>query len=194
MAYNFKNLADVELLSTMPETANVLVEVDGATKRAPQAKPVDEIEKIVTSEALTELPETGTVLAEVNGEIKRVPSDKVGGAGTLDEMPGVILFTSSVNARVVADTPTISYSCNKTFEEALNMIKNGELRLVLLYGMLEGYMTVPILSAIPINSSGVVFDDTATAIEFFTFTSSLKLYLLNDNTVTDTDPYATQES
>lgn len=194
MAYNFKNLADVELLSAMPETANVLVEVDGATKRAPQMKPVDEIEKIVTSEALTELPETGTVLAEVNGEIKRVPSDKVGGAGTLDEMPGVILFTGNVNARTAEATPTVSYSCNKTFEEALNMIKNGELRLVLLYGMLEGYVTVPLGMAMPINSSGVVFDDTATAIEFSTFTSSLKLYLLNDNTVTDTNPYATQES
>lgn len=35
MAYNFKNLADVELLDTMPESANVLVEVDGTTKRAP---------------------------------------------------------------------------------------------------------------------------------------------------------------
>ena len=42
MAYNFKNLADVELLSTMPETANVLVEVGGTTKRAPQVKPVGE--------------------------------------------------------------------------------------------------------------------------------------------------------
>ena len=38
MAYNFKNLADVELLNAMPEEANVLVEVNGATKRAPQVK------------------------------------------------------------------------------------------------------------------------------------------------------------
>ena len=36
MAYNFKNLADVELLNAMPEEANVLVEVNGTTKRAPQ--------------------------------------------------------------------------------------------------------------------------------------------------------------
>lgn len=38
MAYNFKNLADVELLSAMPEEANVVVEVNGTTKRAPQVK------------------------------------------------------------------------------------------------------------------------------------------------------------
>lgn len=37
MAYNFKNLADVELLDAIPEEANVLVEVNGTTKRAPQA-------------------------------------------------------------------------------------------------------------------------------------------------------------
>lgn len=194
MAYEFKNLADVELLSAMPEIANVLVEVDGTTKRAPQVKPVDEIEKIVTSEALTELPETGTVLAEVNGEIKRVPSDKVGGAGTLDEMPGVILFTGSVKERGAADIPTISYSCNKTFEEALNMIKNGELRLVLIYGMLESYTTLPMQFAMPMNSSGYVFDDTATAIMFVSLSIDLELYLLNDNTVTNTNPYTDQES
>lgn len=46
MAYNFKNLADVELLNTMPEEANVLVEVDGATKRAPMKNNASE-EKIL---------------------------------------------------------------------------------------------------------------------------------------------------
>ena len=184
MSYNFKNLADVELLSSMPETANVLVEVDGTTKRAPQ---VDEIEKIVGSEALTELPETGTVLAEVNGEIKRVPSDQVGGANTLDEMPGVILFTYNRNKEM------IPFSCNKTFKEALNMIKNGELRLVLLYGMLEGYyMTLPFIGALPRDSGGnPFFADTATNIMFIS-PGSEKLYLLNDNTVTNTDPCAAQ--
>ena len=181
MAYNFKNLADVELLSAMPETANVLVEVDGATKRAPQ---VDEIAHIVGSETLTELPETGTVLAEVNGEIKRVPSDQVGGAGTLDEMPGVILFAN--------DNSTETISCNKTFEEALNMIKNGELRLVLAYGMSEGYyMTLPLQIALPRGSDGnAVFDDTATNIMFQIIQSNYVLYLLNDNTVTEIDPCA----
>lgn len=82
MAYNFKNLADVELLNAMPEEANVVVEVNGTTKRAPQIKPVDEIALIVDSETLEEVPEGATVLAEVNGEIKRVPSAGLGGSGS----------------------------------------------------------------------------------------------------------------
>ena len=143
MAYNFKNLADVELLNVMPKTANVLVEVDGTTKRAPQ---IDEISKIVGSEALTELPETGTVLAEVNGEIKRVPNNRVGGAGTLDEMPGIILLTIDINKK--------TFSCNKTFKEVLNMIKNSELQLVLVTGILDGYMTMPLQVTLPRNSGG----------------------------------------
>lgn len=76
MAYNFKNLADVELLNTMPENAKVIVEVDGATKRAPKE---DGIGKLVSVEALAEVPENATVLAEVNGEIKRVPGSGLGG-------------------------------------------------------------------------------------------------------------------
>lgn len=119
MAYNFKNLADVELLSAMPETANVLVEVDGATKRAPQVKPVDEIKKIVTSEALTELPETGTVLAEVNGEIKRVPSDKVGGG--ID----AIVFSVIKATDAAIETPTYQTVCNHTLEEVRNLMLAG---------------------------------------------------------------------
>lgn len=80
MAYNFKNLADVELLNAMPEEANVLVEVDGATKRAPHVE-VDVTAELISSEALEEVPEGATVLAEVNGEIKRVPSAGLGGSG-----------------------------------------------------------------------------------------------------------------
>jgi hypothetical protein len=35
MSYNFKNLADVELLEGVPEHANAFVEVDGMIKRVP---------------------------------------------------------------------------------------------------------------------------------------------------------------
>lgn len=35
MSYNFKNLADVELLEGVPEYANAFVEVDGMIKRVP---------------------------------------------------------------------------------------------------------------------------------------------------------------
>jgi hypothetical protein len=81
MAYNFKNLADVELLNAMPEEANVVVEVNGTTKRAPlpEIPEVDVTAELIGSEALEEVPEGATVLAEVNGEIKRVPSAGLGG-------------------------------------------------------------------------------------------------------------------
>jgi hypothetical protein len=85
MAYNFKNLADVELLNAMPEEANVVVEVNGTTKRAPlpEIPEVDVTAELIGSEALEEVPDGATVLAEVNGEIKRVPSAGLGGAGML---------------------------------------------------------------------------------------------------------------
>ena len=35
MSYNFKNLADIELLTEVPETANKIIEVDGSIKRVP---------------------------------------------------------------------------------------------------------------------------------------------------------------
>lgn len=127
MAYNFKNLADVELLSSMPETANVLVEVGGATKRAPQVQPVDEIAQIVGSETLAEVPEGATVLAEVNGEIKRVPSAGLGGGKALiikssdfdDAMAGV--------ATTITESNPITYSANMTFDEAVSAFANCEL-------------------------------------------------------------------
>ena len=116
MAYNFKNLADVELIDTMPETANVLVEIDGATKRAPQVKPVDEIEKIVTSEALDEVPVGATVLAEVNGEIKRVPGEELGGKGMV-----VNFTTTNRNSRAIMYT----IIADKTYEEIKLALREG---------------------------------------------------------------------
>lgn len=122
MAYNFKNLADVELLSTMPETANVLVEVDGATKRAPQVQipePVDEIALIVSSETLEKVPEGATVLAEVNGEIKRVPSNGLGGG--ID----AIVFSVIEAADAAIETPTYQTVCNHTLEEVRSLMLAG---------------------------------------------------------------------
>lgn len=120
MAYNFKNLADVELLSTMPETAKVLVEVDGTTKRAPQVKPVDEIAKIVTSESLDEVPDGATVIAEVNGEIKRVPGDELGGKGM------VVNFTMDNASNYKEDAPsTPTITADKTYEEIKMAFREG---------------------------------------------------------------------
>lgn len=122
MAYNFKNLADVELLNAMPEEANVVVEVDGKTKRAPQVQipePVDEIALIVGSETLEEVPEGATVLAEVNGEIKRVPSDGLGGG--ID----TIIFSVNEATGAAIETPTYQTVCNHTLEEVRNLMLAG---------------------------------------------------------------------
>lgn len=118
MAYNFKNLADVELLSAMPETANVLVEIDGSTKRAPQVKPVDEIAKIVTSESLDEVPDGATVIAEVGGEIKRVPGDELGGKGM------VVNFTIDNASNYKQDAPS-AITADKTYEEIKMALREG---------------------------------------------------------------------
>lgn len=109
MAYNFKHLADVELLSNMPKDANVLVEVNGTTKRAPQ---VDEIAKIIGSKSLNEVPAGATMLAEVNGEIKRVPSEELGEKGM------VVNFTmvNPENRTIAAD---------KTYEEIRLALREG---------------------------------------------------------------------
>ena len=114
MAYNFKNLAEVELLGAMPETANVLVEVDGATKRAPKE---DGIGKLVSVEALEEVPENATVLAEVNGEIKRVPGSGLGGEKK-------IIFSVIESADAV-DTPTYQTVCNYSNAEVAELIMAG---------------------------------------------------------------------
>ena len=114
MAYNFKNLAEVELLGAMPEEANVLVEVDGATQRAPKE---DGIGKLVTVEALEEVPENATVLAEVDGEIKRVPGSGLGGEKK-------IIF-SVVEAAGAVDTPTYQTVCNYSNAEVAELIMAG---------------------------------------------------------------------
>lgn len=127
MSNNFKSLGEVELIDAMPENANVVIEVDGAVKRAPQSKPVDEIAKIVGSETLEEVPEGATVLAEVDGEIKRVPSDGLGGGKALiikssdfdNAMAGVSAATSA--------PPADTHIANMTFDEVMTAFAAGEL-------------------------------------------------------------------
>ena len=117
MSYNFKSLGEVELLNTMPEAANVFVEVDGSIRRAPQVQPVDEIAQIVNSETLAEVPEGATVIAEVNGEIKRVHGDQVGGSKT-------IIF-SVIEAAESIDTPTYQTVCNYSPAEVCELMLAG---------------------------------------------------------------------
>lgn len=154
MAYNFKNLADVELLSSMPETANVLVEIGGATKRAPQVQPIDEIAQIVGSETLAEVPEGATVLAEVNGEIKRVPSDGLGGGKALvikssdfdNAIAGIAAATSDI-------TPAVTYTANMTFDEAVAAFTNCEMRGAYLFANKEGKPMTTLIFMIGLDST-----------------------------------------
>lgn len=119
MAYNFKNLADVELLDTMPENAKVIVEVDGATKRAPQ-------QSFVNAEALEEVPEGATVLVEVNGEIKRVPGSGLGGIKTAI-IKSNMYDEAMTSVKQGKKAPAQTYTClNMTFEKAYESMENGE--------------------------------------------------------------------
>lgn len=135
MAYNFKNLADVELLSAMPEKANVVVEIDGKTKRAPQAQipePVDEIALIVSSETLEEVPEGATVIAEVNGEIKRVPSNGLRGGKALIIKSSDFDNAMAGVAEAIAADP-VTYTANMTFDEVMSAFATCELDVGYIY-------------------------------------------------------------
>lgn len=130
MAYNFKNLADVELLNAMPEEANVLVEVNGTTKRAPlpEIPEVDVTAELVGSEALEEVPEGATVLAEVNGEIKRVPGSGLGGAGIKTAIIKDSYYDNTLaGVQAAVSAEEVTYECiNMTFEEAYETLANRE--------------------------------------------------------------------
>lgn len=140
MSYNFKNLADVELLSSMPEDASIVVEVNGTTKRAPQ---VDEMAKLAGVETLTEVPEGATVLAEVDGAIKRVP-----GAGLGSGIKTAIIkdsnYDNALTGAAVAQTDAeVTYSCiNMTYEEACEIFLNGEPLNIVLMTATEGLATI----------------------------------------------------
>jgi hypothetical protein len=146
MAYNFKNLADVELLNAMPEEANVVVEVNGKTKRAPN---IDVEAKIVASETLEEVPEGATVLAEVNGEIKRVPSAGLGGGKTLiiksSDFDNAMAGVAAAGAEA-ADP--VTYSANMTYDEVVAALANCELADARLFFVVDFPTTVPVVMTV----------------------------------------------
>ena len=188
MAYNFKNLADVELLSSMPETANVLVEVGGATKRAPQVQPVDEIAQIVGSETLTKVPEGATVLAEVNGEIKRVPSDGLGGGKALviksSDFDNAMAGIAAAAAAIPADT----YTANMTFDEVMAAFASSELIGGFLFDTIENVpYRYPIISMCYNTTSYVVPCFRIAAIEISSQTN-ITLYWTTGGGISTTAP------
>ena len=137
MSYNFKSLGEVELLNTMPETANVFVEVDGGIRRAPQVQ-VDVTAELVSTETLEEVPEGATVLAEVNGEVKRVPSNGLGGGKALVIKSSDFdnAMSGGSGARVAA--PEDTYTANMTFDEVMTAFASGELIGGFLFDAIEG--------------------------------------------------------
>lgn len=139
MAYNFKNLADVELLDTMPENAKVIVEVDGATKRAPKE---DGIGKLVSVEALEEVPENATVLVEVDGEIKRVPGSGLGGGKAL--IIKSASFDTAPRSVAAVDLPD-DFSANMTFDEMMEAFSACKLIGGFVYRNAELPMRCPIV-------------------------------------------------
>ena len=175
MAYTFKNMGSVELLEQMPENANVMIEVDGATKRAPQKNVMAEL---TAAETLEEVPEGATVLAEVDGEIKRVPGEGLGAAGALIDMPDVVVFGAGAEGFV----------CNKTFSEIIDLIMNNSLHLMVMAGLGEGYMTLPIQVCVPFDSNGeptFVSGNDASYIMFNEVViNNAGFYMLSDNTIT----------
>lgn len=177
MAYKFKNIADVELLGAMPETANVLVEVDGTTKRAPQVKPVDEIAKIVTSESLDEVPDGATVIAEVGGEIKRVPGDELGGKGM------VVNFTIDNASNYKTAPPTIT--ADKTYGEVKMALREGRHVIGLITNHDADIISNLSCNAIFLEYSNGVY--TEGQIFFYTIMDGSKLdvlLMLPDNSIT----------
>lgn len=180
MAYNFKNLADVELLGAMPENANVFVEVDGATKRAPKE---DGIGKLVSVEALEEVPENATVLAEVNGEIKRVPSAGLGGEKK-------IIF-SVIEAAEAIDTPTYQTVCNYSNAEVAELIMAGATCVMVLPYAVMAAATPSMLDAVsaePTNVEitallGASFSDGMHQFMFFSMGSEAFITYYADGTI-----------
>ena len=192
MAYNFKNLADVELLSAMPEEANIVVEVDGKTKRAPQVQipePVDEIALIVNSETLEEVPEGATVLAEVNGKIKRVPSDGLGGG--ID----AIVFSVIEATDAAIETPTYQTVCNHTLEEVRNlMLAGASCVLIMPYAALTAASTLMVDDPTPTPTPTVVtmsaffgaqMDDDSVQFMFMSEGGAISITYNVDGTITN---------
>ena len=182
MSYTFKNIADVELLGAMPENANVFVEVDGSTRRAPQVK-VDVAGELAVTEALEEVPEGATVLAEVNGEIKRVPGSGLGGAAA------PIIF-SVVEAACAVDTPTYQTVCNYTVEEVnALMLAGASCMLIMPYAA----MSAPAPATLSISVSPTVatmqasvaiqFDDGSCQFVFFMGSDVAIIYYNPDGTI-----------
>lgn len=93
-----------------------------------------EFQKLSEVEALAEVPEGANALIEVNGDIKRVPGSGLGGATGIktaiikdSEYDNTITGLLNPVAPSEAEALAITYEClNMTFEEAYEIMSNGE--------------------------------------------------------------------
>ena len=88
----------------------------------------------LTDVAVTEaISEEAKVFIEDGGELKRVAKSQVGGKGTttLAGMDDVICFyMKDLGGTSGYTTDNVKVSCNKTFDETLNLIVNHELKMI----------------------------------------------------------------
>lgn len=108
MSYNFKNLADVDLLESVPEGATVFAEVGGTVKRVP-------------GEGLGGSG-SGKNLIIVGSSFEEYVSS-IGSAARA--------------AAMAADAPAVTYSANMSFEDALAAVRACELTGAYLYAVLD---------------------------------------------------------
>jgi hypothetical protein len=92
---DFKKLSAVDAVSTVSDSATVLIEENGVIKRAPKAD-VTDFKKLSKVEIVKAPAETANVLIEENGVIKKAPKTAVGGAGGSAgaETPDMVIRTS----------------------------------------------------------------------------------------------------
>lgn len=185
MAYDFKRLSDVDVIESVKDGLNVLVEDGGEIVKIAVddmiPAPVDEIALIASSETLEEVNDDMTVLVESNGEIKRAPSNSLG-KGALIEMPDVVVF-SAVGENFI---------CNKTFSEIIDLIMSNNLHLMVLTGLVSGYTTLPIQGCMTFDSNGAPTFESGNDVSYIAFMESAVInqtfYMLSDNTITFENP------
>ena len=100
-----------------------------------------EFKKLSEVEQIESASDNATVLIEDNGEIKRVPKKEVGGAGSI----ATAIIKSSEYDNAIAGISTMiavqetTYECiNMTFDEAYQIIANGEPLQVHFMGSIDG--------------------------------------------------------
>lgn len=109
-----------------------------------------EFQKLSEVEALAEVPEGANALIEVNGDIKRVPGSELGGAtGIKTAIIKSSDYDDTVAGLIDSATPmealaeSITYEClNMTFEEAYEIMSNGEPLQAVLMVAGEGAMNI----------------------------------------------------